>query len=398
VTNFVYYLKELTSSGGDEMIKSFNQLVTARKVTVFVDADFESYSGCRIKDGVYQIIFRPGDFGTNVSYCNSNMQKEIDKAMANSTEVLISLTAKLSIRDNFEAKKADLKKEIDSLLKESYSIEVDFSKLYTEITESWGKENMGSVAADSISDFIYYLKNLSQEGENETVVKNFNEIVSSRKISVVVDENFDGYYSGCRVRDGVYQIVFKPGSFGTNLSGCNQNMLKELDIALFASNSKALPLVAKLSIANDFEAKKAEVAAKIAEELGGEKFSLMADFDKIWAAIVSAKDALPRDKKSEIDLEWVSSNMGSSVFEYFSSLAYYLNYQFKGDEMCIEEFVGVVSTKEVWFEIVPEGNLSESRSYNDLVFQDGKAILRTIPRYFGTNISDTASDIMKAIS
>ena len=54
------------------------------------------------------------------------------------------------------------------------------------------------------------------------LIDGFNSAVSKQTITVVSDTEFKGTYCGCRVTDGVFEIVFKPNELGTNsYSACD---------------------------------------------------------------------------------------------------------------------------------------------------------------------------------
>ncbi len=45
----------------------------------------------------------------------------------------------------------------------------------------------------------------------------------------MIDEKSPGTYSGCRIVDGVYEVVFKPKGLGTNSSSANEKLGLALD-------------------------------------------------------------------------------------------------------------------------------------------------------------------------
>lgn len=54
------------------------------------------------------------------------------------------------------------------------------------------------------------------QGENKMLIEGFNEAVSKRTITVLSDPDFKASYCGCRVTDGIFEIIFKPKNLGTN--------------------------------------------------------------------------------------------------------------------------------------------------------------------------------------
>jgi len=162
------------------------------------------------------------------------------------------------------------------------------------------------------------------QGEDKTVVDGFNEAITKRSITVLIEKTSKPY-SSSRVEDGVYQILFQPGSFGGNSYNANDNMLKEIDIATAKIDPKKLPLIAKIGIKEKWENKnKDEIEAKIKKALNGmysfplfyicvyllstivvTKYSHIgndltchADYEAIWAKIVDDHSALSENVSS----------------------------------------------------------------------------------------------------
>lgn len=60
------------------------------------------------------------------------------------------------------------------------------------------------------------------------------------------------------------------------------------NLALAANNADALPLIARRSLKDDFEAKEAALLAKFKDQLLGAEVTLHADYDAIWKEISAA--------------------------------------------------------------------------------------------------------------
>ncbi|KAF3189921.1 hypothetical protein TWF106_007099 [Orbilia oligospora] len=299
----------------------------------------------------------------------------------------LPLIARKNIRDEYEAKKGGLLERIKEYTGEDYEFIVDFQeKIYPNIdtAQSYQVESPGSIAFSAYEGLADRLKTVTDEGEDQLVKDFFNEVVSSRKIDILIEPMESGY-TACRVRDGVLELVFKTDNYGTNSWYLTEKLINNLDEAYAETNKGELPLEARKGWQDDFVAKKDQLEADIAEELLGTKVTLVADPVAIWRTAVEEYDKLKKRDKDQIDLESIRRNMGSAVFSYFDGFRYQINYKFKQDDLMVETFLETAPSKEVRFELVPE--LSPGNSYHEALFTDDAFVMRTTPKNWYTNSS-----------
>ena len=72
-----------------------------------------------------------------------------------------------------------------------------------------------------------------------------------------------------------------------------------------------------------------------------------------------------------------------------------MKYEFKNDEMIVEAFLDEVTEKQVWFQMVKDGDLKGS--YSDVAIENGKLYVKTKPSTFGTNSHNSFEDLMKLL-
>ncbi|KAK6515947.1 hypothetical protein TWF281_004538 [Arthrobotrys megalospora] len=307
----------------------------------------------------------------------------------------LPLIARKNIRDEFDAKKGDLLARIKEYTGEDYEFIVDFQgKIYPNIdaSQSYQAESPGSIAFSAYEGLTDRLKSITEEGDDQLVKDFFNQVVSSRKIDIVIEELESGY-TACRVKDGVLELVFKTGNYGTNSWYLTEKLINDLDAAFAETNKGDLPLEAQKSWATEFVAKKDKLEDDIAEELLGTKVTLVADPTAIWRLAVEEHDKLKKKDKGEIDLESIRRNMGSAIYSYFDGFRYQINYKFKQDDMMVEAFLEAAPSKEVRFELVPALSPKATSSYYEIAFEDDAFILRTTPKNWYTNSSYVCESI-----
>ncbi|KAK6355584.1 hypothetical protein TWF696_004684 [Orbilia brochopaga] len=310
--------------------------------------------------------------------------------------VKLPLIARKNIRDEYTAKIGGLQTELKEYTGEDYEFSVNFDVLYPTLKqdERYQVESPGTIAFNTYEGVVYKIKTMTKEGEDEAAKEFLNNVVSKKQINILVTDEASSY-SSCRVKDGVLEILYKEGGYGTNAGYAADNLEKELDKAFAETNKGALPLAAKKGFRDDFVEKKADLEKKIAEELLGNTITLVADPDAIWKLANEEYDKLKRSEKSSIDLDGIARNMGSAIYAYFEGFLGVLQYKFKQDDMMVEAFMESCPKKEVHVKLVPKGELS--RTYNDCKFEDDVFVIRTIPQYWYTNVSDAADEVEKLL-
>ncbi|KAK6331312.1 hypothetical protein TWF730_004397 [Orbilia blumenaviensis] len=305
----------------------------------------------------------------------------------------LPLLARKNIRDEYEAKKGDLLARIKEYTGEDYEFIVDFQeKIYPNIdaSQSYQAESPGSIAFSTYEGLADRLKTITDEGEDQLVKDFFNEVVSTRKIDILIEPMESGY-TACRVRDGVLELIFKTGNYGTNNWYLTEKLINNLDEAYAATNKGELPLEARKGWQTDFLDKKQKLEDDIAEELLGTRVTLVADPAAIWRTAVEEFDKLKKRDQGEIDMESIRRNMGAAVFSYFDGFRYQINYKFKQDDLMVETFLETAPSKEVRFELVPA--LSPGKTYHEALFENDAFIMRTTPKNWYTNSSYVCENI-----
>ncbi|EPS42903.1 hypothetical protein H072_3132 [Dactylellina haptotyla CBS 200.50] len=302
----------------------------------------------------------------------------------------ISLVARKGIRDNYNAKKDELVSRIKEYTGEDYEFIVSFEDLWQKVDQKDDHQTgyMGSMVFSAYEYLTYQIGEITQKGEDEMSKEFFNNVLPARKINVVVDDLERGYYATCRIKDGVLELVWKTGFFGSNTMDIARDLKKVLDTAYQEGNKGELPLAARQTFNEYFLAEKDKVEEEIAEELLGTKLELVVDPAEIWRVSVAEYDKLKKDDKSQIDLDSIAQRMGSGIMSYFKTFLAVIRTEFKQDDLMVEGFLDMLDKKQVVFQVVPHEKLV--KRYNEGVYEDGAYVMRTEPRYWCTNTSDCA--------
>ncbi|KAK6527479.1 hypothetical protein TWF694_004467 [Orbilia ellipsospora] len=308
----------------------------------------------------------------------------------------LPLLTRKNIRDEFTNKKDGLIGKLKEYTGETYDLVVNFEELYPTVNqgESYQTESIGTIVYNTYESLVDQLKRMTDEGDNQVVKDYFNDVVSSKKINVLVVDMESGY-NATRVTDGVLELVYRKDNFGTNTSYIASELQKELDKSFGETHKGQLPLAARLGFQNDFLDKKQALEKKIAEELLDQEISLVADPAKVWEVAVQEFDKLKKREQSDIDMESIARNMGAAIYSYFEGFKDQIAYKFKQDDLMVEGFMELCEKKEVRFELIPKADLK--KSYNEAVFEDGVYIIRASPQTWYTNTSYACEDIDKLL-
>jgi len=306
----------------------------------------------------------------------------------------LPLVARKDIRDNWEANVEEFTQTVAGLLKERYQLEVNFNQLYAHAIvadASWAKSSPGACAKGYFESFIEYLKKFTEDGGYTEAIDAFNDLISTRKVILECDNSVT--YSGSSVKSGAFEINYHQNNPGTNVSYACQEFAQAFDDGLRVKDEYALPLMARRAIRDEMEGdKKEELLEKFKSELLGADIKLTADYAGIWKELVDGKKT--KDGK-DIDLKDYARSFGSYIYSYFNGACYQMEYQFKKDDMVIEAFTDVV--KEIVIEVVQETKKGLKNTYSEYEIKDEKLILRTIPRYWGTNTTYVCEKVIDAL-
>ncbi|KAF3901382.1 hypothetical protein AA313_de0201235 [Arthrobotrys entomopaga] len=308
----------------------------------------------------------------------------------------LPLTTRKDIRDSYTARVPEFIEQLKEYTGEDWKFTVNFDELFQKVYDPKNTsmtESLGAGTAYAYETFTATIRGLTKEGEDTMVKDHINQVLSTKEVNVTVDDLPDGYYCGCRVKDGGLEIVYKPGYFGSNTSDIQREFPKALDASFAETNRLELPLKAKQSLADGFEEKKEEISKRIEEQLLGTPLKIVVDPEECWRVAVQEHDKLKPKDQQEVNLDDIAYNFGSGFLSYFEHFAGTCEYRLKQDDMMVEAFLEACDKHQVEFRLVPQSELT--RSYNDAIFVDGVYVMRTSPKYWCTNTSDTCSDIEK---
>ncbi|KAF3935479.1 hypothetical protein ABW20_dc0110651 [Dactylellina cionopaga] len=308
----------------------------------------------------------------------------------------LPLLTRKNIRDGFTNKLGDITSRIKEYTGEDYEIIVNFDNIWAKVdpNDAQLSNYLGSIAYNALEILAHRLQEMT--GKDDLAKDFFNQVVATRKIDVLVDDLESGYTTS-RVKDGVLELVYKTGFYGSNTMDIANGLEKTLDKSFGETNKGQLPGTAQQSFQRDFLLQKKDVEEKIKEEMLGTELTLVADPEEIWRVAVGEYDKLKKSEQSEINLEHISHTMGSGIHSYFTCFLHQLETRFKQDDLMVEGFLDIVDQKQIIFKVVPKGGLSANRKYNDAIYEDGSLVIRTTPQYWCTNTSDACNEIDKAL-
>ncbi|TGZ79816.1 hypothetical protein EX30DRAFT_77034 [Ascodesmis nigricans] len=306
------------------------------------------------------------------------------------------LATKKDIRDAYTDKISEVTDKIATYFGDGYTLVPNFEAIYPYAEAKDYGTSIGSAAFRYFESVVTYGKNLTDEGANDDAKSVLAEVIPTKTIKLVAEEDDKASYTGVRVNDeGELEIYFREDSFYSNTDYCCENIAQAIDEALFKKTPTALPLVTRKDLRDNWLAKKTDLEKELAEELNDTPFTLHFDAAAAWEALVAAWTALPKKKKSEIDLEAAKQNLGYCAYEYFSGLKSTISYRFGDDELMIEGFLEAVDKKEAHLVVVQE--LSDGRTYNDCVIEGETLLIRTVPGNWGVNTNDACEKLVELL-
>ncbi|KAK6542103.1 hypothetical protein TWF694_007872 [Orbilia ellipsospora] len=306
----------------------------------------------------------------------------------------LPLTTRKDIRDGYNARVPEYLEKLKEYTGEEWKFTVNFDELFQKVHDPKDPsktEKLGSGTAYAYESFTGAIRDLTKEGEETMLKEHINHVISTKEVNVIVDDLPDGYYCTCRIRDGVCEIVYKPGYFSFNTTDIHRDLPKALDESYAETNKGELPLKAKQSLLANYEERKEQISKRIKEQLLGTELKMVVDPEECWRVAVREHDKLPNKNKHEINLDTISYYFGSGLLAYFEHFASTCEMTLKQDDMMVEAFLEACDKQQVEFRLVPQEELT--RSYNDAVFIDGVYVMRTSPKYWTTNTSDTCRDL-----
>ncbi|KAK6543106.1 hypothetical protein TWF694_007027 [Orbilia ellipsospora] len=111
---FIENVRDMTKYGEDDSVKAFiNQVIASRQVAIVIDELESGHSSCRVNNtSVLEVVFKTGNFGTNMRDAVYELEKALDVSFAQTNKGEIPLAATRSFQKNFLDQKAELEKSI----------------------------------------------------------------------------------------------------------------------------------------------------------------------------------------------------------------------------------------------------------------------------------------------
>ncbi|TEA15058.1 hypothetical protein C8034_v002770 [Colletotrichum sidae] len=305
----------------------------------------------------------------------------------------LPLALRKNIRDEWEAKKADLQKELSEILGAEWTLnDINPNELFPYAGEGYAKTSLGSCISQYVSSAIYnvksYVSSHGDDGKSE-----INSICHARSLIIDIDDrpkNDRVTYCGVLVKDGKLALVFSEGNLGTNADYAvdGRGLLKALNDAPPPPGSEAtMSYAARTSIRQDYEEKIEETRKKLGDMLEKPDIVLVPNFEANFARIREEAGK----KKSEVRDDW-EGNMGNFTRMYFEGLVYQMGYQkFDDDDLLREGFNEAVEKGEIHFRIVDKMAYG---AYGEVVVEDGAVYVQTQAKNFGTNVDYAAEKIL----
>ncbi len=205
-----------------------------------------------------------------------------------------------------------------------------------------------------ISALKYFLDKYESDGKDY-----FNAAVTQSELSIGVNTLGDkAPYITSEIKEGVYWILFKPDSLGTNTSSLGDSLLAAVNIA----PGFVFSLEAKHSIDETWEEEYEDLTKEITELTGIPDVKLDPNFEENFKAL-----------NVQTDRRWYTS-FGAATLAYFKDgLKYQLGRAgFKGDDMLQEGLQEVLTEKAFVLRVVPK----TKKTYNETVLENGTLYLQ----------------------
>lgn len=243
----------------------------------------------------------------------------------------------------------------------------------------------------ALSQLKYFAEKYGDDGKQE-----LNSIAHKHQLNMEYDDKKTYSYCGPAIQDGQVVILFSAKQLGTNSYDAlaDREFQKALNSAPPPSSANghtpSMSYTARTSIKQDWDPKIEELQKKIGDLLEMPDIKLEPNFESNFV-VLKAKAS---EKKSGVRDDW-ENYLGSFTYQYFEGLLSTLQWkEFGDDDMLREGFQEGVSKGEVQFKVVEK---LEKGSYNESLVKDGVLYMQTEPKYFGTNVSDCASNIIELL-
>lgn len=206
---FLYQLENYSRKYGDDGKASFNNTVTAKKITLEIDDTGKvSYCGCDIKDGRFRILSGENYLATNINDACYDMLKAVENAEASTGGSGLSVGAKGNVKDTVDKEFPALEKQFSEILGTKITLDANLEANYAKLRPESGFNDayLGTVTVAYLNGFAYQLEYLKFKGD-EMMQEAFQEACSKSIIRVeVVDTLKHGSYNDAIFEDGVCKL------------------------------------------------------------------------------------------------------------------------------------------------------------------------------------------------
>ncbi|KAK7046134.1 hypothetical protein VNI00_007137 [Paramarasmius palmivorus] len=283
----------------------------------------------------------------------------------------LPLATRKDLRDNYEAKRADLEKQISELLGVDFKANLDPNEIWAYNTDE--SNSIGGMFYRYVDGFLsclkQYIERFGDDGKDH-----FNAAVTQSELQVHVNRLGDKAPTiDCQITDGVFSILFHQEKLGYSQGYIFNELLKAVE----AVPREGLSVWAKNSIQEYYEEQIDDLCDKIADVLNMPDIVVEPSFEENYKALKAAKE----------DDSW-EEQFGRATYAYIEGLHSQLVSQgFKGDDMLQEGIAEVMTAQKIVFLVVP-------KKYNDLVLEDGVLDLRTIPAKWWVDVASSGSGLV----
>ncbi|CAG8667076.1 5900_t:CDS:1, partial [Dentiscutata erythropus] len=203
----------------DDLVRQeFLDLTSTRSFHLVVDNEVEDYHDVKIMDGGLYIMVNPERFGNNASPGYDIVER------LHAPDSVLPVITKVNIRYQWTKKIPALKKKLKDAVREEIEFVVDFDNIF-EIAKknsndggNWHKSQLGETV------YGYFESLVANIIKDDMVRDNFVEIVTTKKIYLIFDEEVTNY-NDLLVKDGALYIRVGPSYLGTNSNNIGYNII-----------------------------------------------------------------------------------------------------------------------------------------------------------------------------
>ncbi|TAQ88743.1 hypothetical protein B7494_g2927 [Chlorociboria aeruginascens] len=324
---------------------------------------------------------------------NTAMQTPASSVAPKTTSVKLPLAIRKEVRDDWDAKIPELEATLSQVLGVAWTIEIDAGAMYLYALET---DNMGTAAKTRPGYVLYTYIEKTITNLKEYIVKfgddglqELNTVASAHVITMAEATAPTHSYAGCDIHEGALRILFGKTYFGTNIDQATN--ISNLPVAINeagkagGSSETSLDFDARTGMKNDYDPKIANLKAQFEKILAIDSITLDPSFEANYNKLLGI------EKQSDLPRNW-QKHLGAHTFMYFEALAKSLEDEgFATDDMMQEGLQDVMEKMEIKFEIV---DALQKGTYSETLPEDGVLYIRTVPKYYTSNIRDVGKGLV----